>query len=128
MSFDELRPRSAETPIDIIVAHFHDYGAAQQALCELEQNGLPALDATLIAGDHSDGDGTPRDFGILEYREEYYLMPVRRGITLLALRLEDDRRDRFLEIIAQHSPNNIERPLGPRDQALRHHRLAIEDL
>jgi len=91
-----------------ILAQFHDYGAAHRAFCELLQGGIEPDAVSIIAGDRSDRHGAHRDFGILAKDAESHLAAVRRGMTLLAVETDEERRLRIIELIAQHSPSEIE--------------------
>ena len=90
-----------------IVAQFHDYGAAHRAFCELLQCGVLPNDISIIAGDRSNRYGANRDFGILEDDAEDYLAAVRRGMTLLAARVEAMEHARVANLIEQHAPMEI---------------------
>ena len=90
-----------------IVAQFHDYGTAHRAFCELLQFGILPNDISIIAGDRSNRYGANRDFGIIEDDAADYLAAVRRGITLLAARVEAMEHARVADLIEQHSPIEI---------------------
>jgi hypothetical protein len=92
----------------ILVAEFHDYGAAHRALVELLHNGIDAGSISLIAGDLSDHHGAQRDFGILEADAGHWLARVRRGVTLLAVRPHDHQRGHVRQIIGQPAATAIE--------------------
>jgi hypothetical protein len=92
----------------MIVAQFYDYGAAHRAFCELIQFGIAPRDISIIAGDRSNLHGANRDFGLLATRADDYVGPVRRGLTLLAVRPETIRQRRVAEIIEYHAPVEIE--------------------
>lgn len=91
----------------MIVAQFHDYGAAHRAFCELLQSGIQPNDISIIAGDRSNRHGAARDFGILEEDADLYVSAVRRGTTLLAVHAEDAEGARVAEIIQDHAPTDI---------------------
>jgi hypothetical protein len=98
----------------MIVAQFHEYGAAHRAFCELIQFGIAPNDISLIAGDRSNQYGSTRDFGILCRQADDYATPVRRGLTLLAVRPAATERARVAAIINRHAPFEVEQPdLGP---------------
>jgi hypothetical protein len=90
-----------------IVAQFHDYGTAHRAFCELLQFGVLPNDISIIAGDRSNSHGANRDFGILEDDAGDYLAAVRRGMTLLAARIEAMEHARVADLIEQHAPVEI---------------------
>ena len=94
----------------MIVAQFHEYGAAHRAFCELIQFGIAPNDISLIAGDRSNQFGAVRDFGILHAQADDYMAPVRRGLTLLAVRPEVIERARVAAIISRHAPFEVEQP------------------
>ena len=91
-------------PKHTIVAQFHDYGAAHRAFCELLTGGVEPHDISLIAGDRSNRYGANRDFGILAEHADDYAAEVRRGRTLLAVRLDERDRGAVAEIIEEHAP------------------------
>lgn len=93
----------------MIVAQFHEYGAAHRAFCELIQFGVAPNDISIIAGDRSNQHGGDRDFGILRALASDYVAPVRRGLTLLAVRPEATESARAAAIINRHAPFEIER-------------------
>ena len=90
-----------------LVAQFHDYSAAHRAFCELLQFGVLPNEISIIAGDRSNRHGADRDFGILDDDAEDYVAPVRRGLTLLAARVEAIERARVAAIIEHHTPMEI---------------------
>jgi hypothetical protein len=92
----------------MIVAQFHEYGAAHRAFCELIQFGIVPCDISIIAGDRSNQHGAARDFGILRALADDYVAPVRRGLTLLAVRPEAMERARVAAIINRHAPFEVE--------------------
>ena len=92
----------------MIVAQFHDYGAAHRTLCELIQTGILPNDISIIAGDRSNQQGANRDFGLLDDDAERYLAAVRRGRTLIAVDVDEPERARVAELIEQHAPIEIE--------------------
>lgn len=94
----------------MIVAQFHEYGAAHRAFCELIQFGIAPNDISIIAGDRSNQYGAERDFGILRRLADDYVAPVRRGLTLLAVRPEAMERARVAAIINRHAPFEVEQP------------------
>lgn len=94
----------------MIVAQFHEYGAAHRAFCELIQFGIAPNDISIIAGDRSNQYGATRDFGILCAQADDYVAPVRRGLTLLAVRPETIERARVAAIINRHAPFEVEQP------------------
>ncbi|HEV2334548.1 MAG TPA: hypothetical protein VGS13_03535 [Stellaceae bacterium] len=91
----------------LVVAQFHDYGAAHRALCELIQAGLPSNRISIVAGDRSNSSGANRDFGLLETDAEFYLAAVRRGTTLLAVQAKGADRVRAVEIVESHAPIDL---------------------
>jgi hypothetical protein len=94
----------------MIVAQFHEYGAAHRAFCELIQFGIAPNDISIIAGDRSNQYGANRDFGILRGLAGDYVAPVRRGLTVLAVRPEPAERARVAAIISRHAPFEVEQP------------------
>jgi hypothetical protein len=94
----------------MIVAQFHEYGAAHRAFCELIQFGVAPNDISIIAGDRSNRYGAGRDFGILRAVADDYAAPVRRGLTLLAVRPDRSERARVAAIINRHAPCEVEQP------------------
>jgi hypothetical protein len=92
----------------VLVAEFHEYGAAHRAFAELLHSGIQPGNISLIAGDRSDHQGAQRDFGILETDADHWRGVVRCGVTLLAVRAEDAQRPRVRRIIGQYVPIAIE--------------------
>jgi hypothetical protein len=92
----------------ILVAEFHEYGAAHRAFAELLQSGIEPCDISLIAGDRSDHQGAQRDFGLLQTEADHWCGVVRCGITLLAVRANDTQRSRIRRIIGEYGPIAIE--------------------
>jgi hypothetical protein len=91
-----------------IVAIFNEYAAAQRALCELIQIGIPPNCISIIAGDRSNIQGN-RDLGIiLERGAERYRRAVRSGRTILAVEADEAARTQVWEIIEHHMPTEIE--------------------
>jgi hypothetical protein len=90
-----------------IVAQFHDYGAAYRALGDLEQSGIRPNDISIIAGDRGNSHGATRAFGILDGAADFYISAVRRGITLLAVYVQDEELEQIAEIIERHEPFEI---------------------
>lgn len=99
-------------PKHTMIAHFHDYGAAHRAFCELLQSGIAASDISLIAGDRSNQFGATRDFGVLAEDAEFYVPAVRRGTTLLAVRADARQGSLVVEIIQDHAPADLEEAEG----------------
>lgn len=98
----------------MIVAQFHDYSTAHRAFCELIQFGVAPDDISIIAGDRSNQHGANRDFGILQALADDYVAPVRRGLTLLAVRPDKMVRARIAAIINRHAPFEVEQPEADR--------------
>jgi hypothetical protein len=92
----------------IIVAQFNEYAAAHRTLCELIQTGVPPNDISLIAGDRSNSPDTHRDFGIIEAETDTYLPVVRRGQTVLAVRVDSAMRKKIGPMIEQYAPAKLE--------------------
>lgn len=92
----------------VLVAEFHEYGAAHRAFAELLQSGIQPGNISLIAGDRSDHQGAQRDFGVLDGGADHWREVVRCGITLLAVRADDAQRARVRRIIGQYAPIAIE--------------------
>ena len=90
----------------ILVAGFHDYGAAHRAFAELLHNGVDSGNISLIAGDNSDHYGAQRDFGILD-DDGHWRGLVRSGTTLLAVRT-DHQQSVVRRIIGRYKPTQIE--------------------
>jgi hypothetical protein len=95
---------------DLLVAQFHDYGAAHRALCELIRVGILPNRISIVAGDRSNSHGANRDFGILEGDAERYIATVRRGTTLLAVAAAGRERARVAEMIERHAPFDLAGP------------------
>ena len=91
----------------LIIAQFHDYGAAHRAFCELLQSGVGAADMTLLAGDRSNREGASRDIGLLAEDAEHYLAMVHRGISVLAVQADGLQGPRIAEIIQDHAPSEL---------------------
>lgn len=91
----------------LVVAQFHEYGAAHRALCELIQAGIPPKRISIVAGDRSNSSGANRDFGLLEADAQFYIAAVRRGTTLLAVRVKGVDRARTVEIVESHAPMDV---------------------
>ena len=92
---------------EMVVAQFHDYGAAHRALCELIQAGILPNRISIVAGDRSNVDGAKRDFGILEDEAADYIAAVRGGTTLLAVAAEGTEQARIAEMIDRHAPFDL---------------------
>lgn len=92
----------------VLVAEFHEYGAAHRAFAELLQSGILPGNLNLIAGDRSDHQGAQRDLGMLEDDADHWRGVVRCGITLLAVRADDSQRARVRRIIGRYTPIAIE--------------------
>jgi hypothetical protein len=95
---------------DLLVAQFHDYGAAHRALCELIQAGILSNRISIVAGDRSNSQGATRDFGILAEDAESYITAVRRGTTLLAVAAAGSEQARVAEMIERHAPFDLAEP------------------
>jgi hypothetical protein len=101
----------------MLVARFHEYGAAHRAFCELIRFGVAPEDISIIAGDRSNRHGASRDFGLLAAQADDYVSPVRRGMTLLAVLAEPMQRPRVAEIVEAHAPADIEERIPERAAA-----------
>jgi hypothetical protein len=95
---------------DLLVAQFHEYGAAHRALCELIQAGILPNRISIVAGDRSNARGANRDFGILEDDAADYIAAVRGGTTLLAVAAEGTQQARVAKMIERHAPFEL---VGP---------------
>jgi uncharacterized protein (TIGR02271 family) len=105
-----------------VVGLYDDLSIARMAMQDLEKNGFSRQDIELIAmqdtGSRGRGDGAKNvvneltNIGLPGNQADTYAEGVRRGGSLVAITVDNDRADKAADIMEQHVPVDIDQRLS----------------